>query len=193
MNLNSKEIDPKFYEPSSSVFDKAYSWLYDHNPLPYSLQFWLQDKDIFHPVRVFQKLQNIARWAPVLWKDVDWDYSSIYSVLLFKIRNMKEHQELYSHHTGTMELVAQMSVVESALERLLKDNYAREAWEVHGQKFPRQDRWILLPNGNKQMHPLSDEEGESIRNLCNLEEEAWQNDMAIVSSSLTQNMRGWWD
>ena len=37
------------------------------------------------------RIKNILRWIPVLYRDRDWDHHFIYEILKFKLKNQAEH------------------------------------------------------------------------------------------------------
>lgn len=37
------------------------------------------------------RIKNLIRWIPVIWKDYDFDHSYIYEILKFKLKNQAEH------------------------------------------------------------------------------------------------------
>lgn len=190
---DSKEIDMSLFSKSSTIDDKICGWIDDHNPFPYRWRFWFNDKDIFHPTRIYRKISNIVRWIPILWNDVDWDYASLYRVLHQKIKFMRVTHEQYHHHTDWEEVVVQMKTAEDCLFRLLKDNYAEKEWSAYHEKFPRGDRWIKLADGGRQMESISEEQSDQMRKTFELEESLKQRDLETFASTFVQHVRGWWD
>lgn len=192
MNQDNKEINPELFNYKQSRLDKLRAWINEHDPLPYSWGFWYDRQDWLHPSRILRKISNIIRWIPVLYDDVDWDYSGIYRLLQFKIKKMRKHQLSHGNHVDCEEVAEQMKTVEDALSRLASDDYIADAWEAHRNQFPRK-KLIDLPNGMKQMPSMSEDERASFNELVKNEEIAWQADMAIVGASLRDHIRGWWD
>lgn len=190
--LNSKQIDSKWLEPSNSISTKVADWIYDNNPIPYSVRFWFHDKDIFHPRRVYRKCANIVRWVPILWRDTDWDYSGLYEIIEYKIRNMRTHQLEHANHTDANEVAEQMKTAADCLKRLRDDNYIEEEWNNHRKKHP--DRPLIdLPDGMKQIPPMSAAERGDFKKLVDAEEKRKQDDYETFTSIFTKHSRGWWD
>lgn len=187
---NSKQVlipDEKLISPS-----KFSIWLDDH--IPYRLQRFYWETDIFHPGRVVRKILNILHWSLFLWNDVDWDYSSLYEVLHFKLRNMRKHFEKHHNHVDWQESVDQLKLVEDCISRLKEADYARELWDAYHDKYPRMfEDMIDLPNGMKQSKPMTEEQSAELRKIIDEEERQWQDDMKLFTENFAKNIRGWWD
>lgn len=196
MNLDSKQIDETDGEwtRQSSLRTKIVLWIDDHNPFPYSVRYWFYNKDIFHPTRIYRKITNVLRWTPILWGDVDWDYSSLYIMIHKKLKFMREHHAKHHNHTDWKELVQQMQTAEDAIRRLAEDNYLEKEWEDHYNKFPHGE-WLDVPGepGMKQMPPMSKEKEDEFTKLVDAEEKLKQQDYDTFASLFTKNSRGWWD
>lgn len=189
----SKEVDLNSLNKDRSLFDSVYGWMYENNPFPYSVRYWFDHRDIFHPIRIYRKLSNIVRWIPILWQDVDWDYSSLYSVIHAKIKFMRQAHEKDHHHVDWEAVVAQMQTAEDCLSRLIDENYAMSLWDEHHKKFPRRREWIDLPDGNKQMVAMSDEQHLDFIKVCNEEDALRQSDLDTFASTFVKYVRHWWD
>lgn len=191
---DSKEIDMSRFDGKSSFSANFWNWVDDNNPLSYAAQRWFQEKDIFHPLRVCRKIKNIVRWIPILWNDVDWDYSSLYLLVRSKIRFMRQHQLECGNHTDCEEVAGQMKIAEDALSRLIEDDYAKAEWDAHISKFPRsKPEWIDLPDGMKQMAPVSQEHHDSVRSITDKEERDYRADLDLFSKTFSEHVRKWWD
>lgn len=159
--------------------------------IPYSTQRWLDECDLFHPARTWRKLRNVARWVPVLWADVDWDYTSLYEVIRFKLRNMREHEAEHRMHADWEETAAQMLVAERCMARLLADDYLAEEWAAHGAAFP--DRpMVERPSGMYERLPMSDEERAAFTGLYKEQERLQQLDIEEFAHVFVTHSRGWW-
>lgn len=188
-----KEINQELLRSDSSNLDKIRAWINDHDPIPFSIQFWFDHHDIFHPSRIFRKLRNIVRWIQVLWDDVDWDYSSLYLLMATKIKFMRECQISCDNHTDCGEIAAQMQMAENCLQRLVKDDYAVELWAEHRKKFPRKGKSVQPSDERWLREPMSSEEQESFRKLIREEEKLRQRDMDLFCLIFNSSSRGWWD
>lgn len=70
-------------------------------------------------------IKNIIRWAPVIWDDVDWDWTSLATIMEYKLRRSAHLEETIGHHTTSLHDAHDMKICANILKRLLDDNY----WE----------------------------------------------------------------
>lgn len=192
---DSKEcVEPK---KDDSLGFRLRVWWYENNPFPYSLRFWWGDQDWLHPRRTYCKTVRLLSWVPVLWDDVDFDYSGIYHILYFKLKSMHEEQSTNSHHVDSGRTCAEMAVARDCAHRLWKDSYLSAEWEAHYTRWPsmfdRRSEWIHLPNGSVQMPNMKEQESENFTRLADEEERLRRADMDQLSKSLATQIRGWWD
>lgn len=193
--LESKEcIEPP--EDKSLRF-RLWFWWHENNPFPYAWRFWYGRQDWLHPVRTYYKFTRLLSWVPVLWGDVDWDYSGIWQILYFKLKSMREEQSSNSHHTEWERTCSEMKVAEDCAYRLWKNCYLSDAWDAHYKEWPsmfeRKSEWITLPDGLIQMPGMKDEQREAFTKIADEEERLIQADMDQLSKSLSTQIRGWWD
>ena len=123
-------------------------------------------------------LSNLVVWAPTIWKDRDWDFCFIYSLLLFKLKRVLKNLD---HTEGTSPPLIEVITL---LERLIKDDYYGEAWEGLGVQIGKID-WddteekSQITKMVKETHYLSDRQrAEDKENLFLL---------------LSKNIEKWWD
>lgn len=167
-------------------------WWDENDLIPYSTQRWLSECDALHPSRVWRKLRNVARWIPVLWRDVDWDYSSLLEVVRFKIMNMRKHHREHRNHADWEEVAGQMTAAEGCLGRLLADDYARELWDAHDMEFPRGE-FARTAEGMWMLPPMPDEARVSFGRVVAEEERLRQLDLDEFAHVFVKHVRGWWD
>lgn len=193
--INHKQINEKWLDQEYDVIDNVRLWINEHSPLPYSFQFWFDHHDFLHPSRILRKLRNLARWAPILWDDVDWDHSSLFAMLEAKLRFMRECQEGDRIHTDWGEVSSQLRTAEECMGRLRRDEYARAAWDLHSFKYPAKGKleWIDLPDGMKAMPPTPDDERESLLAAFAAEDAARQADLDMFAEMVSKHSLGWWN
>ena len=195
MDLQSKEIDPKWLDVGDEgPFDKVRYWISENNPLPYHVQWWFRDTDLFHPSRIYRKVSNIIRWIPILWRDVDWDSSALYDIVAFKLKNMREHHIEHHNHVGWEQVVEQIKTAEDAIRRVRDDDYLGKEWGEYHEKFPREP-WLDVPGkpGWKQSTPLSKEKSDMLMKLGDEEEKLRKQDLETFASIFRDYSLGWWD
>jgi hypothetical protein len=85
-------------------------------------------------------IRNLFKWFKIVWQDRDWDHYYILRVLQFKIRNTRILIDKNQTFAGCEEEVEKMKRCELLIQRLIDDNYAKEAgWKyedvVWGENF----------------------------------------------------------
>lgn len=46
---------------------------------------------MFRMKRFIKRVRNLIRWAPIIWRDQDWDYYYVYEIIETKIKHQIEH------------------------------------------------------------------------------------------------------
>lgn len=139
------------------------------------------------PRRTWRRLRKLATWAPVIWGDVDWDYSSLYLVMLTKVRGMRVAHEGY-HSTaepGRSEVIQQMRTTEEALARLLADDYLGEEWDALVDE--------VYPEGVGEVMKVTEAGSERIRSLSGRQDALQEADRAVIGKAMKEWAHGWWD
>lgn len=159
------------------------------------LLFWCDSTDWLHPTRAWRKLSNVVRWVPLLWRDVDWDHSSLYEVVEFKLANMRAHQLSHGNHDDCDEVARQMGEAATRLRRVREDDYLGEEWKAYGAKYPRKPmgEWEQTPEGHRVMPEMPEEQSAEFRKLCEREEFLIVRDLDEFGKIFAEKSRGWWD
>ena len=76
-----------------------------------------------HIRRFLSSVHNLIRWFPVIWKDKDWDQSYLYTIMLTKIRHMRERNEKVKFYVGHEIDAKWMKVCERLIENLVESKY----------------------------------------------------------------------
>jgi hypothetical protein len=65
---------------------------------------------------------NLIKWLPVVWKDRDWDFTSVYDILRFKIENMSNYIDNRKTFVGYENEVKYMRLCKKLIG-LISDDY----------------------------------------------------------------------
>lgn len=109
--------------------------------------------------------RNMIRWAPVIWRDADFDWSFLAEIMEYKISRMAEGFEKYGHHIGSEKSARRMRVCSHLLRRLIKNEYFKNT----DKGFPR--------------YKYS---GTEAGKLAKQDEE-------LLFTIMRKHWRGWWD
>ncbi len=159
------------------------------------LKFWYQATDWIHPSRTWRKIRNVIRWIPVLWRDADWDYSSLYTIMATKLEHMAAHQRSHDNHEESAKLAGQMSDTAKALRRLISADYLPEDWEIYWKRYPLPpcSEWERTEDGCAIMPSMSDGQRGVFRDICGREAGLMKDDLDFVAKQFAENSQGWWD
>ncbi len=115
---------------------------------------------------VYYGLENVIRWAPIIWDDRDWDWTYLAIVMEYKLRRMSNHELKYGHHTTSERDGKQQLVCANLLARLIKDDYCDNA-EIRFGKFTT----------------FAFKHADAVA----------KNDQKYLGMLLGKNLRHWWD
>lgn len=79
----------------------------------------------FYGLRKFCRFINrLFRWLPVLWKQEDWDYAYIYSVLKLKMQEIQKCLNEDDIHVNATKYARQIEICLKYMDRFINsDNY----------------------------------------------------------------------
>ena len=85
-----------------------------------------------------RKIKNLIRWAPIIWKDRDWDYYFIYEILKQKLKHTeayirKDGLHVFNEHDADSIKTA-IEMIEKVQTEYHIDKYLSEAteWTTEG-------------------------------------------------------------
>ena len=144
--------------------------------------------------QVWNGVGNLIRWAGVIWRDRNWDYSFIYLLLLFKLQGMKRYLVRYGHSADVAEDVETMNICIECLKRLIADEYAANEWEK------MRGRWgelKFIENGLEVENvktPIDQKEYSlDVQRCISVEESLVAQDIDLLFDTMKENIRRWWD
>lgn len=79
-----------------------------------------------------QGITNLMQWAPLIWRDRDWDWAFLARILEFKFRRMSKSLATGSHLRRERD-ARQCLVCAELARRLAEDNY----FEMHNRNWKR--------------------------------------------------------
>jgi hypothetical protein len=74
---------------------------------------------------------NLIKWAPLIYKDRNWDYRYIYDMLEFKLLQQRNYLVKANRHLTTPESNYYITVCLNLLQRIKEDYYACEYFDYH--------------------------------------------------------------
>lgn len=142
--------------------------------------------------RAWNRLLKFIDWAPILWRDEDWDCAYILLILAHKLKRQRECILRNDIILGAQKVHDQIKVAEDALLRLAADDYHAEGWVEHQKKWPM--KWALDKEKDTWFcSTMSDEESAEFKVLVAKEDELRRADEQLFVKTFLEGYRGWWD
>ncbi len=83
------------------------------------------EKYIWRPIyNLKQGIKNLIKWFPIIWRDSDWDYAYLLTIIAFKMENMAEHMDNSPWQgANTPSYTRSLRVCAELSKRLRDDDY----------------------------------------------------------------------
>lgn len=162
------------------------------------VSFWLSSIPI-EIRRIIKGIKNIIRWAPIIYKDRDWDYTYFYDILEFKLKSIADSIEKNQHHEGYEIHVANIREAIRLIEVLRSEKYYDEVWEyypnefeenldAHFAKYPKEYKEVL-----KGWKPKEGEVFGKLTISYRISQMLHERDKAKLFDILRKDIECWWD
>lgn len=136
----------------------------------------------------WESVRNLWRWAPLIWRDRDYDYGWLLLILAQKLRHMRQLHEQNRRFVGVERTIRQLRIAEHLCRRLADEwQYCGEYWEKHFEKYPFS--WDDLG----RMERPSEEKSREVKWLIDREEHLKRQDIRLLCKLLERHYRSWWD
>jgi hypothetical protein len=98
---------------------------------------------MLHKFKTFvSRIRNMIRWAPIIWKDRDWDYYYVYEILKkkieFQLKHIQEEEIVvfdYQYQRGQTIL--------KLLDRVQNEYYIEQLFDRLPSGDVVNDRWVV--------------------------------------------------
>jgi hypothetical protein len=134
----------KFLELQEDLNYKIYRW-WTHTKLG---SWWIDFRN---------GIKQLFKWRKTIYNQRDWDYYGIYTVLEFKIQNLRDGIKKRDLHTRVDEDVRWMDITLKLLERVKSGYYSEEHYQSYDVKL----EFIPIPDNEKsssiEFTPIKDE------------------------------------
>lgn len=132
-------------------------------------------------------LRNLVTFAPMVWRDRDWDHGYLFVLLEFKLRRM------YAALSGPDAVAAhpekalrKLLMCAEICKRLTAGEFAREEWDEYHRAHPID--WSLGVWG-----PPSEACRRHLRRVANKEKSIEAHHLALLCNTIRRCSRNWWD
>ena len=158
-----------------------------------------------------RRLYNKYRWAPIIWRDQDWDHSYIYEILKFKLKNQAEYIGGKDRHTTAKRDAEIMMLCVRLIDKVQNDYYGNEYFNYHtlksvftpSKEFPNMQEWDVVETSEhfddyfkkypliyRMVPDLKAPKGEIAFHIAKINEERAHK---LLFTILEKNIRRWWD
>ena len=103
----------------------------EYNNWYWRLYRWFKWEFPYLHINIYKGIKNLIKWAPIIWKDRDWDYSFTFKILKFKIENIKQLFEENQKFEGYERNVELMNVCIKLLDNISNDVYGDEYMDYY--------------------------------------------------------------
>ena len=132
---------------------------------------------------IFYGIKNIITYAPLIYRDRDWDFSYIDIMLRFKLKRMSELLRINDRHTTTQQYVKQINFCIKLLDRLIADDYIHPDFE---KTFNERSTSDILTGKNKNFTD------EDFSKWMKYEAYLREKDRCVLENIMKKHMTGWW-
>jgi hypothetical protein len=139
----------------------------------------------------FEKIKNVIRWIPTIWKDHDWDQYYFEQILIFKLKNMRDFfLSEYAYSADAKDRAKEIEEVIQLLEKL-EDEYIEEIYpnfdELY-EGFELTEEWF-----NREQSPEEMAISEKRLNIWVEAERRYTVDKKKAFELIADNYFKWWD
>ena len=161
------------------------------------------------PHDVWQFFRKIIYWAPVIWKDRDYDYTYIYDILIHKLLCVANNLEKKGYHVNSKVNAKQIRYAVLLMNKIKQNDFCKKEFEEHykkwgeaimdfvecppdeyssGEKFYVSEMYTTKAVSPEQR----EQESEEINKLFKLEREREELYYIHLFDFLRKNIRKWW-
>ena len=154
-------------------------------------------------VNFYVGVRNIIRWIPILYKDRDWDYYYLLSVMRFKMCNINNYLKKHQSFEGVEVEIERIDRVVAALDRLINDQYDDQCLESVYKKYGERTMYIKkIDDEHSQLDFLYEnvkteqqaaDYNREFKQALEQAEVMRKNDAKIVFRTIEKYGRNWWD
>lgn len=91
---------------------------------------------------VYNSVKNLIRWAPIIWKDRDWDGWYIYTILETKIKHQAEYIRSKNRYVEANRDVERMMLCVKLIQKVKDSEYEGEYMDYHDSEY----HWLDVPD-----------------------------------------------
>lgn len=139
---------------------------------------------------VYRRIKRFIVWFPVIWNDEDWDESYLFTIMEFKISQMRKETQRCARHVGWEKDVRDMKIAEELLRRASgKCDYLKDWAELCECKDENFSSSRFVGKNGEWISPFCEHCQKFGLDKCHKKEEF---DFQYLMNHLRKNVRKWW-
>ena len=147
---------------------------------------------------VFRKgVENIIAYAPIIWRDRDFDSNYLLELMEFKFRRMADSFDKYGHHENSEKDVAELKECAAICYRIREETHEEDFLAAHEAKWGKSvwhssSTLMYFHRPNADTEEKREQESQELEEGYNEVERKIQVDLKRFGE-LFMNVRNWWD
>lgn len=166
-------------------------------------KFWFSHKIEFPIKSFFTGISNLWKWKSVIWKDRDFDYIFLLTILKFKIDKMIELYDHRDRYVGQERDKQKLKLCSNLLDRLIKNDYQENTMIHHDRKWGEinfsweqcedSEYYKLITNRKNIINEKDKEkEREEFLRLIKHSNYMENQDIEYLFDTMKKHLRSWW-
>ena len=140
--------------------------------------------------RPFKRLVRLAQYAPIIWRNEDWDYAWLYELLEYKLRRVERELRDDPHHMFPERRADQVKRARLCIKRLMEGKYVEKDYDDMERRFGpytrNLERAFVITQKDKDAYH------KAVKRVIKREEYMQQQDMDYFFKIFKKYHRGWW-
>ena len=157
----------------------------------------------------FRRIYNLYRWAPIIWRDQDWDDHYIFEILKFKLKNQAKYIGTKNRHMSAKRDAEIMMLCIRLIEKVQDEWYGREYFDYHESELKFIDSKTYPGSYEMEIEEISEHYDDYFKKYPRIVKQVVEEDRhrkafmiakineerahKLLFKILEQNIRRWWD
>lgn len=141
-------------------------------------------------------IKRFGRWVSksfgyscMLWRDTDYDWSSILKILQYKLKRTREHITDHNIIIDAQDIGKEIRTVELLIDRIIADEYCNKEFEDHRTKWDDPTK-NFIDNLNRNR---TEEERKEFEHISDKYNQLRRADFDLLFDTMKLKIETWWD
>lgn len=168
----------------------------------FDYKFWKSKKpwepNIFDKIQSFfrhqiNSIKNLIIWAPIIYKDRQFDHCFLLEILVFKFSLMEKYFRYHGVAVGNERCAKQIQICKNLCKRISYGYWDQSGFEQHWKKWGDIVWEPYLGHANCKTDEDYKKEREESQKLLKKEDYLRDQDIELLFKIMKKHMLGWWD